>query len=285
MKTDSHFVSLIIPTIGRETLALTKAALKSQTRPPDELIVVFDKYRRGPSWARNQGFQKSKGDLIAFTDDDCVPSKNWLERMILAIDKYDAAMVSSHYIETDSFLNEIRLRRKFPTANQINPNGFVGNTGNIIYRRPCLEDCLKTDSFIFNPIFKAYGGEDIDLVFRLRKRGHKLVFIDNKISHLKKMTPLKYLKQNFNRGIGIGILYQTHKNSGLEKAPDKSLLWNKNKKSFDVFKWINILWKKELGSFDRSSFSSFKNFFVFWLGEKAQAVGFLYAMIFKCSNI
>ena len=124
MKTDSHFVSLIIPTIGRESLVLTKAALKSQTRSPDELIVVLDEYRRGPCWTRNKGFQKSKGDLIAFTDDDCVPPKDWLERMISAIDKYDAAMVSSNFQETDPFLQEIRLRRKFPTTSP-NQSGWI----------------------------------------------------------------------------------------------------------------------------------------------------------------
>lgn len=285
MKTDSHCVSLIIPTIGRETLALTKAALKSQTRPPDELIVIFDKFRRGPSWIRNEGIAKARGDLIAFMDDDCVPGNDWLERMVAAMGKYDAAMVSSHYFEMDPFLNEIRLRRKFPTTDQINPNGFIGNTGNIIYRRSCLEDCLEKDGFIFNPMFKAYGSEDIDLVFRLRNRGYLLVFTDNKIRHLKMMTPLKYMKQNFNRGMGIGILYRIHKNSGMDEVPDKSLLWNKSKKRFNVFKWINVLWEKGLGPFDRSSFSNLNHFFVFWLGEKAQAIGFLYALIFKCRNV
>jgi len=122
MTTDSHFVSLIIPTIGREALALTKAALKSQTRPPDELIVVFDKYRRGPSWARNHGFQKSKGDLIAFTDDDCFPGKEWLYLMVAAIDKYDASMVNSNYNDTDLLLRELKQNRKFPTTTRINPD-------------------------------------------------------------------------------------------------------------------------------------------------------------------
>jgi len=283
MKTDSHFVSLIIPTIGRETLAFTKAALKSQTRPPDELIVIFDKFRHGPSWARNEGIAKAKGDLIVFTDDDCVPGKDWLEKMVEAVDKYDAAMVSSHYVESDPLLHEIRIRRKFPTADQINPNGFVGNTGNIIYRRSCLEDCLRIDGFIFNPIFNAC--EDIDLVFRLRNRGYHLVFIDNKIRHLKKMTPLKYLKQNLNRGIGIGILYRMHKNILKGQTPDKSLLWNESKNRLPGLKWMVMIWNKGLGPFDWRSFSSIKHFLVFWIGEKLQAFGFLYALMFKCKNI
>jgi len=284
MENDSHFVSLIIPTLGRGTLKKTKTALKNQTRPPDELIVVFDKQRNGPGWARNEGFKKAKGDLIAFTDDDCVPGEKWLEQMVEAIEKYDAAMVSSHYFETDLFLSEIRLRRKFPTTDQINPNGFIGNTGNIIYRRSCLEDCLEKDGFIFNPMFKAYCSEDIDLIFRLRNRGYLLVFIDNKIKHLKRVTPLKYMKQAFNRGMGIGILYRMHKNTLKEQAPDKSLLWNESKNRFSAFKWMIIFWKKGLGPFDWRSFSTIKYFLVFWIGEKIQAFGFLYSFLFKSRN-
>ncbi len=278
---DPHFISVIIPSTGRSTLSETKDALNRQTRPPDEVVVVFDKNRKGPSWARNEGFAKTKGDLVAFTDDDCIPGEDWLERMAAAIDKYDAAMVSSHYLETDPFLQEIRLRRRFPTEDRINPDGFVGNTGNVIYRRSCLEECLNVDGFIFNPVFKTYGCEDIDLVFRLQRRGHKVVFIDNRIKHLKKMTPVKYLRHQFSRGIGIGILYGTQKPFKPEQAPDKSLLWDEKKTGRRAGKWLLMIWRKVFGPFDGQSFSTVRHFLVFWLGEKTQALGFLYALAVK----
>jgi len=34
--------------------------------------------KRGPSAARNFGWQRAWGKLIAFTDDDCLPEKTWL---------------------------------------------------------------------------------------------------------------------------------------------------------------------------------------------------------------
>jgi glycosyltransferase involved in cell wall biosynthesis len=163
---NSHIVSVIIPSIHRSTLAATQASLKNQTRVPDEIIVEFDRDRQGPGAARNKGFSKSAGDLIAFTNDDCVAGNDWLEKMIEAIDAHDADMVSGHFSETDFFLQEIRARRKFPTTTQINPSGFIGNTGNAVFKRECLEECYKKDDFIFNPIFGTHGSEDIDLVFR-----------------------------------------------------------------------------------------------------------------------
>jgi len=285
MKTDSHFVSLIIPSIDSSSLQYTKAALKSQTRPPDELIIIFDKHRYSQCWARNKGFQQAKGNLIAFMDEDCVPGDDWLERMVAAIDKYDADMVNSHYNETEPFLHEIKRHRKFPSATRINPNGFIGNAGNVVYRRKCLEQCKQQDGYIFNPIFRSHGGEDIDLAFRVRQKGYKLVFIDNNVKHLKKMNSLKYFPHQFNRGIGIGILYLEHKKNQQDIVPDKSLLWDDSRTRVPGFKWLVMVWKKVLGPFDRKSFSSRKHFWVFWVGEKFQAFGFLYAVIFKYRNI
>jgi glycosyltransferase involved in cell wall biosynthesis len=73
---DNHIVSVIIPTINRNSLSEVLEALKNQSRQPDEIIVMEDKNRRGPSIMRNEGIEKSKGDLLAFLDDDNVPGEN-----------------------------------------------------------------------------------------------------------------------------------------------------------------------------------------------------------------
>jgi glycosyltransferase involved in cell wall biosynthesis len=35
--------------------------------------------KKGPAAARNAGWRHAESDLIAFTDDDCIPDKNWLK--------------------------------------------------------------------------------------------------------------------------------------------------------------------------------------------------------------
>ncbi|MDP9132746.1 MAG: glycosyltransferase family 2 protein, partial [Nitrospirota bacterium] len=80
MSTDRHRVSVVIPSLGRDTLALCRAALTKQTRQPDEVIVAIDQHRRGVAWARNEGIARATGDLIAFADDDGIPPPDWLER-------------------------------------------------------------------------------------------------------------------------------------------------------------------------------------------------------------
>jgi len=97
---DRHIVSVIIPTLGRDTLALCQDALAKQTRQPDEVIVVLDRERRGIAWGRNEGIARAKGDLIAFADDDGIPPPDWLERLVGALDRHDAAAAGGTFQET-----------------------------------------------------------------------------------------------------------------------------------------------------------------------------------------
>ncbi|MFC1885080.1 glycosyltransferase [Thermodesulfobacteriota bacterium] len=99
----SPFVSVIIP-VYNDTVRLKSClhALEKQTYPPEsyEVIVVdngsdhpiesvisdFTHARsalepdRGSYKARNRGIALSKGIILAFTDADCIPSSNWIER-------------------------------------------------------------------------------------------------------------------------------------------------------------------------------------------------------------
>ena len=101
------FCSVIVPTHRRPAqLAECLAALARLDYPPDryEVIVVDDGggmplddvlepfrdrmavscltgRRAGPAAARNAGAARARGDLLAFTDDDCRPRPDWLRRL------------------------------------------------------------------------------------------------------------------------------------------------------------------------------------------------------------
>jgi len=273
---DNHFVSVIIPTINRSSLAEVTNALNNQTRKPDEIIVMNDIYHRGQSIMRNQGIEKSKGDLIAFLDDDNVPGNEWLEIFIREMDKYNADGVSSSYAEEDPFLNEIRQRRNFPKETVINPGGFFGTGGNCMYRRNCLEECKRRNGFIFNPENKM--AQDIELALVMRSCGFKLVYVINVVRHLKKLSPLRYLIHKFHRGKGIHKLY-TLKNSYKKMDFGPGLLWDDYAKKYPVKKWFLVFRERIFGPFDYKSFSRLDYFLLFWVGEKTKAAGFLFAVI------
>lgn len=104
-------ISVIIPTCHRNDLlakCLDRLAPGVQTLPPEqyEVIVTDDGSRstaeqmvresypwarwvagprRGPAANRNHGARAAKGEWLAFTDDDCLPSREWLAALTIAI--------------------------------------------------------------------------------------------------------------------------------------------------------------------------------------------------------
>jgi GT2 family glycosyltransferase len=90
-------VTVVIPTLGRGSLPLTLEALARQTRPADEVLQILDRDRRGVAWGRNEGIRRARGDLIAFTDDDCIPGPDWLATLIEAMDQAPVATSCSEW--------------------------------------------------------------------------------------------------------------------------------------------------------------------------------------------
>src|SRR5690349_5294945 len=118
-------ISVIVPTRNRRELLLRLLdSLFGQTLPADEyeIIVVSDgstdgtseavallaeqhphlrlleRAQGGPGAARNTAARQAKGKCLAFTDDDCVPSPQWLEKLIETFERSEAVAVEGRTI-------------------------------------------------------------------------------------------------------------------------------------------------------------------------------------------
>ena len=193
---DSVAVSVVVASHGRHLrLRWLLNALEEQTLDPErwEVIVVhtygdetaadvLDAHplkRSGllthhrvepgtgsPSRQRNIGCAVARGELVAFTDDDCRPEPDWLERMVAAAERAPGAVVQGR-TKPDALEREI-LRAPHVRTLKIDPINPYKQAANIAYPRELLEDLSGFDE-------RAIAGEDVGLWLRAKRAGAQIV--------------------------------------------------------------------------------------------------------------
>jgi hypothetical protein len=186
-------VSVVIPTHRRETrLAFALDALAEQTLPPDRFEVVVvraddaDSMTTSPpsldarflsagvaniSAQRNAGWLAARAPLVAFTDDDCRPAPDWLERLLAAADGSDAILEGRTEPDPDESHLHYGIAR---TIHVIAADRWY-QTCNIAYPRDLLERLDGFDEEL------ALHCEDTDLGLRAERLGARLVFVDEAV--------------------------------------------------------------------------------------------------------
>ena len=183
---------MVIPTARRETrLAFALEALAAQTldrerfevvvvraedpgpkaTAPDGLAVRFITAAPDSSAAasRNIGWREAAAPLIAFTDDDCRPAPDWLERMLEAA-TLGGDRVLQGRTEPDPDERE-RLHGLATTQSIVAPSAWYQSC-NIAYPRALLERVGGFDE-------RFDGGEDADLGLRALEAGAEAAFVED----------------------------------------------------------------------------------------------------------
>ncbi|HKG06179.1 MAG TPA: glycosyltransferase [Pedobacter sp.] len=221
-------ISVIIPTYNRpELLIRCLRALAAQTLDKSffEVIVVTDgpdpetanavrswlrhnaldfyqlstPDKRGPAAARNLGWLSARAPLVAFTDDDCIPDKGWLERFTEQHGRQDTVAYTGY--------------TSVPVS--ADPTDFALNTKGLENAEFITANCACTKQALlltggFDERFKLAWREDSDLHFKLLIQGIPIV----KISEARVVHPVRDAKW------GISIKEQ-------KKASYEALLFSK----------------------------------------------------------
>jgi len=238
-------VSVIVPTHNRK--ALLEACIGSlfgQDYPQDDYEVVivddssndgtqemvrrlaqrhknlryFKEKKKGPAAARNLGASVSHGEIICFTDDDCVVSASWVRDMFAAhkgnpgvsaiggyteVDPNNTKAVTSQFLSTGAIKLRLNGREEvafFPTCN-------------VSYKRDIFEEEKFNESFPFP------AGEDLEFCWRLFKAGKKFVHSPEiKVFHdCHRGSFLSFLRQAYMYGRGNYMVQYIHKDHPLLK--------------------------------------------------------------------
>lgn len=226
------FISVVVPTRNRlDMLKQTLACLRRQRFPRDqyEVIVVDDgsedgtpgylgqlasqgritylrQPSRGPAVARNAGARVARGEVVAFTDDDCLPEADWLATLAAAYRTGGSpcrAGVGGHieYALEGHWLCAFQVVQNLHQMNRAESPPSL-DTANASYDRSLF---LRTGGF--SEEFPCASGEDVDLGFRLVRAGYTLESAPHAVvRHRGRTTVREILRHAFTRGRGNAIL-------------------------------------------------------------------------------
>ena len=203
-------------------------ALNAQTMPRDlyEVIVVDDGstdataqtaresgadrvltgMHQGPAAARNLGTRGAAGEIVLFTDADCEPAADWLERMVAPLAD-PRVMGSKGAYRTRQRALVARLVQmeyaiRYERMARLPRIDFV-DTYAAAYRRDLL---LRYGGF--DPAYPIPSAEDVDLSFRLAKDGNELRFVpDAYVMHRHPVSFRRYLTRKALYGFWRALLY------------------------------------------------------------------------------
>ncbi len=124
----------------------------------------------GPAVGRDEGWRVAQGAVIAFTDDDCVPDPEWLERGLDACSANPDAFVQGRTAPRTDQLELMGPWSRTMDVAELGPD-FPGT--NLFYPKDVLEALggLDTDAFA-----ETSGGEDTDLAWRAIESGVRPVY-------------------------------------------------------------------------------------------------------------
>src|SRR5512140_2564761 len=165
-------------------------------------IRVVSQPNRGPGAARNCGAKLARGRFLVFTDDDCMPEKDWLTRFEESVTRYPLALTGGH------------------TVNLLRGNPFSETSQGLVdYVHSYYNDTSanRTGFFASNNIavsaamFETVGGfdeslcaaEDRDFCRTWHNRGGTFRYVpDAIVYHAHHLTLRGLQKQHFTYGRG-----------------------------------------------------------------------------------
>ena len=229
MKQEQPFFSIIVPTLNRpaqlatclESLACLDYPLDrfevivaddgSQTRLETLVasfsnrldIVLARQPHSGPAIARNKGAAQAKGDLLAFTDDDCTPAADWLKTLEARFAETPDIMIGGRTLNVlldnpYSTASDLLIRYLYAYYNR-NPDqaGFF-TSNNLTVPKGRFRQLGG-----FDMSFPRAGGEDREFCERWLRHGFRMTYAPEVlIYHAHRLTLHSFCGQQFNYGRG-----------------------------------------------------------------------------------
>jgi len=194
-------------------------------------IKILYERKKGPAAARNNGLLNASGEIIAFTDSDCMVDRHWLNHLLLPLQDEQVGIVGGKILAKTPY-NKIE---KFGEA--IHDHESAIN----IFRPPYVITMnwasrllvLKEADFFNEDFIRC---EDVDLSHRIFMAGYKIVYAPEAvIYHRNEKTLSGLFKEGYLHGL-YSIQFIKHYSDFLLKSGHRRINLNSYKKIISDFK-------------------------------------------------
>jgi len=229
-----------------------------------DVTLLYETTIQSSYQARNTGIAKAKGDLLAFTDSDCVVAADWLDNLAKYWDDHTIGCFGGEVLsyEPNTMVEKFSDRYGMLAQSGVLNHPYMPYlaTANCAYRREVF-DIIG----LFNPYL--YSGGDADICWRMQKQTEfKIKFIPEAIIyHKHRVDIIGLYKQSKRYEYGQLLLHKVYPD--LKLATVKERRTEALNAAYAVLRWFpGSLIKFTSGKIDRTTL--FYNFFIFiyWLG-------------------
>ncbi len=248
--TAPYAFSIIIPTHGRpERLSQCLSSLThlsgktsfevvvvddGSEEPLDQVLGPFQsrlqlnhirQAQSGPATARNVGAAVAQGDSLAFTDDDCQPAPDWLDKLAATLRRQPNCLVGGttiNLLTQNSFSSASQLLVDY-LYSELNADHDAATFFTSNNMAMPAEAFHRSGGFSVD--FPLAAGEDREFCDRWRSQGRQLKFVpDALVYHSHELSLRSYWRQQFAYGRGAHRVHAKRRQEYLRPAPLPSRL-------------------------------------------------------------
>jgi GT2 family glycosyltransferase len=193
-------ISVIVPNLNSPMVNLTLASLRAQDfdlsqvevlvvgldEPglvqTDELVrLISTGVPAAAAAARNIGIREARGDLLCFTDADCIPAPDWLARLTARFEDASIHVVGGGV--TFEAGNYWTLCDNLGWFHDYLASTAEGERAQLPSLNLCVRRSLIDRVGLFNESYPRAAGEDAEWTTRMRQAGYELHFAPAAIVH------------------------------------------------------------------------------------------------------